>query len=202
VDSANPTLTLVTKYGLESYWDFGFVQVSTDNGQTWTSLANAYTTSDYYTDVQEIIDNLPGLTDYNPDWPDWTTMTFDLSAYAGSTVMINFRYMTDEGANYEGWFINTADVSGTALTLTPYPPYTKASFKVTVVHAIVCDGHTIYVPLEMWLTGTTQKGMGVGYAKRPTYVIMVVSPIMHEGTVDYNFQVTKTPLFKFLCDHN
>jgi len=41
VDSANPTLTLVTKYGLESYWDFGFVQVSTDNGQTWTSLANA-----------------------------------------------------------------------------------------------------------------------------------------------------------------
>jgi immune inhibitor A len=200
VNPTDPTLTLITKYGLETNWDFGFVQVSTDNGVTWTSLANTNTTSVYLTDVQAIVNNLPGFTGYNLEWPGWTTETFDLSAYAGQTVKITFRYMTDEATNYEGWFIKGSDVSGTALALTPYPPYPKASFQVTVVNAIVCDGHTIFVPLDMWLTSATQKGMSVGFAKNPSYVVLVVSPIMHEGTVDYAFQATKLPLFKFFSD--
>ena len=200
VNSANPTLTLTTKYGLETNWDFGFVQVSTDNGVTWTSLANANTTSTYLTDVQAIVNNLPGFTDYNLEWPAWTTETFDLTAYAGQTVKINFRYMTDEATNYEGWFIKSADVSGTTLALTPYPPYPKASFQVTAVSAIVCDGHTIFVPLDMWLTNATQKGMSVGFAKNPSYVVLVVSPIMHEGTVDYNFQATGLPFLHWCHD--
>jgi hypothetical protein len=149
--------------------------------------------------VQAIVDNLPGLTDYNPDWPDWTTMTFDLSAYAGQTVKINFRYMTDEAANYEGWFINSASVGSTGLALTPYPPYPEAEFQVTVVHAIVCDGHTIYVPLDMWLKEGTNKGMSIGFAKKPSYIVLVVTPIMQKGQADYKFQATTKLLCKFFC---
>jgi hypothetical protein len=202
VNPADPTLTLVTKWGIEydpypppAGWDFGFVQVSTDNGQTWTSLANEYTTSDYLTNVQAIIDNLPGLTGYNPDWPDWTTMTFDLTAYAGMNILVDFRYMTDQFTNLEGWFIQDAAVSGNSLTLTAtYPP---ASFQVTVVSAIVTHGRTVYVPLDMWLTKDTNKGVSLAFAQKPSYVVMVVSPTMLHGTVDYKFQVTKTPLLKF-----
>jgi hypothetical protein len=32
VDGADPTLTMTTYWDIEDYWDFGFVQVSTDNG--------------------------------------------------------------------------------------------------------------------------------------------------------------------------
>jgi hypothetical protein len=191
VNPADPTLTLVTKYGLESNWDFGFVQVSTDNGQTWTSLANAYTTSSYLTDVPAIYNKMPGLTDYNPDWPGLTTMTFDLSAYAGSTVMINFRYMTDEGANYEGWFINSASISGTALTFTAYPPYPKASFQVTAVKAVAADGKYVYIPYDLRLDSNAWTGEHNTFAKSPTYIVLVVSPTMHQGTVDYQFRVYK-----------
>lgn len=197
VTSANPTLTLLTKYGLESNWDFGFVQVSTDNGLTWTSLANENTTSSYLTDVQAIVDNLPGFTGYNLEWPGWTTESFDLSAYVGMNVLINFRYMTDESTNYEGWFINSASVSSTSLTLTPYPPYPKANYQVTIVNALVICGKTLYVPLDMWLTKNTFKGMSVAAAMKPSYAVMIVSPTMPQGTVDYKFQATKLPIFKF-----
>jgi immune inhibitor A len=196
VNSANPALTLVTKYGMETTYDFGFVQISTDNGLTWTSLSNQYTTSNYATDVQAIINNMPGLNDYNPDWPNYTTMTFNLTAYAGKDVLINFRYMTDEFTNYEGWFINSATVSGTALTLAPV--YPKATFQVTLLYATVVGGKTLYLPLDMWLT-KDNKGMTVAFPFKQSYVVMIVSPNMPQGTVDYTFQATTKPIFKF-CD--
>jgi hypothetical protein len=198
VNAANPTLTIVTKYGIESFWDFGFVQVSTDSGNTWTSLSNAYTTSDYDPSAHPaIIANLPGLTDYNPDWPSWTTMSFDLTAYAGMTVQIRFRYMTDWGTTYEGWWIDSATVSGTPLTLALAAVAYKATFQVTIVQAIVLCGKTTYLPYDMWLTKDTNKGMSIGAAMKPSYVLLVVSPTMHAGFVDYKFQATKLPIFKF-----
>ena len=45
--AANRTLTFDTKYETETGWDFAFVQVSTDDGLTWTSLANTGTTSEH-----------------------------------------------------------------------------------------------------------------------------------------------------------
>ena len=43
------TLSFDTLWDLEDYWDFGFVQVSTDGGYTWTSLEDnqGYSTSDH-----------------------------------------------------------------------------------------------------------------------------------------------------------
>jgi hypothetical protein len=190
VSASNPTLTIVTKWGIESFWDFGFVQVSTDGGKTWTSLANAYTTSDHDPSAHPaIIANLPGLTDYNPDWPGWTTMTFDLSAYAGKTVMIGFRYMTDWATTYEGWWINSATVGGTALTLAPV--YPKASYQVTAVKAVAADGKFVYIPYDVRLDSNTWTGEHNTFAKSPTYIVLVVSPTMHQGTVDYEFRVYK-----------
>jgi predicted RNA-binding protein with TRAM domain len=201
VKSSDPTLTIVTRYGIESFWDFGFVQVSTNNGRTWTSLSNAYTTSGHDASARYyIVANLPGLTGdpdygYSPDWPDWTTMSFDLTAYAGKTVQIRFRYMTDWGTTYEGWWINSATVSGKPLTLSLLPA--KASYQVTVVQAIVAFGKTTYVPYDMHLADLTEKGMGIAFAKNPGYVVLVISPTISLGDIDYTFQVTNTPLFKF-----
>jgi hypothetical protein len=194
VSSANPTLTIVTAYGLETLWDYGFVQVSTDGGATWTSLANAFTTMDHDPSAHpDIIANLPGLTDYNPDWPAWTTMDFDLAAYAGMNVMIGFRYMTDWATTYEGWWINSATVSGTALTLTQVPQTAKAQFQVTSVTVHLVDGKIEYIPNEMPINDPTNTGFALEQAYRPNYVILVVTPWMPFGTVDYSFQVAKLP---------
>jgi hypothetical protein len=193
VDPESPTLTLATAYSMEydeDYglgWDFGFVQVSVDGGQTWTSLENEYTTYDYETNVQAIIDQLPGLTYVNPDWPDITLMTFDLSAYAGENVLIWFRYMTDQYTNWPGWYIESASVSSTPLELTPI--YPEADFMVTAVYAFVMGKCTIYIPVDMWLSDKTEVGTTFGLEK-PSYTILIVSSKSQHGFVDYAFKAT------------
>ena len=102
------TLSFDTSYAIEEQWDFGFVQVSTDGGSTWVSLANDYTRSDIVIDGHpDIAANLPGFTGFGSG-----NMAFDLSAYVGSEVMVAFRYMTDWGYTEQGWFVDNIAING------------------------------------------------------------------------------------------
>ncbi|UJF26333.1 immune inhibitor A domain-containing protein [Planococcus sp. 107-1] len=103
VPAANPTLTFDHYYDIEEQWDFGMVQVSTDNGETWKSLENENTRSDVVEEGYPTIkENVPGFTGTNGDW---ATESFDLSAYAGKDVLVSFRNLTDWGSNNPGWYI-------------------------------------------------------------------------------------------------
>jgi len=102
------TLTFDTYYAIELQWDFGFVQVSTDGGATWTSLANDYTRDDIVLEGHpDIAANLPGFTGTGDG-----NMAFDLSAYVGGEVMIAFRYMTDWGTTEQGWYVDNIAING------------------------------------------------------------------------------------------
>ncbi len=122
------TLSFLTLYDLEEFWDFGIVQVSTDNGATWTTLGNGDTTSDFFTDVPAIYDNLPGLTgvsgvDLSTEDPDnpspaaWVPESYDLSAFSGP-ILIGLRFMSDESANGNfyvdppNWYVDDVTVDG------------------------------------------------------------------------------------------
>jgi hypothetical protein len=107
-------LTFTSVWDMEDYWDFGFVQVSTDGGLTWTSLPGDYTTNDYDPNAHpDIIANLPGITSFQLT-P--VKMSYDLSAYAGMDVLLAFRYMTDWGTYFEGWYIWDVYVDGKLIT--------------------------------------------------------------------------------------
>lgn len=89
-------------------WDFGFVQVSTDGGDTWETLSNENTSDVMHPDGYPAIrENLPGFTG---TYDDWKTEEFDLTPYAGSEVHIAFRYMTDWASNGSGWFIKNIEI--------------------------------------------------------------------------------------------
>ncbi|WP_342433246.1 choice-of-anchor J domain-containing protein [Neobacillus sp. FSL H8-0543] len=107
--NTNPTLSFDTKYDIEENWDFGVVQVSTDNGETWTSLANSHTTdvidANGYPKIKQ---NLPGFTGSSNGW---TTESFDLSQYSGQKVLVAFRYMTDWASNEAGWYVSNLKVN-------------------------------------------------------------------------------------------
>ncbi|MGE5630832.1 MAG: choice-of-anchor J domain-containing protein, partial [Caulobacteraceae bacterium] len=102
------TLKFDHLYDIEEAWDYGLVQVSTDNGNSWTSLANADTRSDLDPDgYPAISEKLPGFTG---TIGEWTTEEFDLSSYAGNKILVAFRYMTDWGTNGAGWYIKNIEV--------------------------------------------------------------------------------------------
>lgn len=108
VPTENPTLTFDHFYDIEEGWDYAVVQVSTDNGQTWTSLSNENTREDVVEEGHPTIkENVPGFTGHATDW---TTESFDLSAYAGQDVLVSFRNLTDWGYNDKGWFIKNINL--------------------------------------------------------------------------------------------
>ncbi|MDN7241857.1 immune inhibitor A [Planococcus sp. N028] len=103
VPADNAVLTFDHYYDIEEQWDFGMVQVSTDNGETWKSLENENTRSDVVAEGYPTIkENVPGFTGHKLNW---STEKFDLSAYAGQEVLVSFRNLTDWGHNDKGWFI-------------------------------------------------------------------------------------------------
>ncbi len=108
VDAAPPvTLTFATYYAIEPYYDFGFVEVATDTA--WvplpiTSGGNKITTEpDPGSGVPA--EGLTGTSD------GWMEASVDLSAYAGQTVRLRFRYWTDRATTWGGWFVDDLTLS-------------------------------------------------------------------------------------------
>jgi hypothetical protein len=186
VDGADPTLVMTTYWDIEDYWDFGFVQVSTDNGDTWTSLTNEYTTDIYDPNAHpDVIANLPGLTGWSGDFLE---INFDLSAYADQDVLIGLRYVTDWATVYEGWFVeDTVTVSGAPVTFEPFFP--EADFMVTLVEKkTLRSGRVKYKVRDMHIWDETEFGATLAYLSHCREAFLIVSPIMEDGFVDYEFK--------------
>ena len=104
-----------TWYNIESNWDFGFVQVSEDNGATWKSLSTPNTTTEVVPDAYPtVVENVPGYTGSSNGWKH---ESIDLSAYAGKQIKLQFRYATDWGTNLEGFFVDNVQVTKNGTTL-------------------------------------------------------------------------------------
>jgi hypothetical protein len=109
------TLTFKTWYDLEEEWDFGFVEVSTDGGQTWSQLPGSITRTSTNPNGSTAWKNALGsaastdaaITGSSGGWVD---ASFDLPAASG--ILIRFNYYTDEAVNGRGWFIDQLQVDG------------------------------------------------------------------------------------------
>ena len=114
VPAGTPTLVFDTKYDTEPGFDSFFVQVSTDGGATYHSLANADTTCDLDPGANaNLLDNCPGL---NGDSGGWVTETFDLTPYAGQTILLALRYVTDANTRGSGVWVDNVRVGGTLVS--------------------------------------------------------------------------------------
>ena len=60
-----------------------------------------------------LVAQLPG---FNGDSVGWKSETFDLSAYAGQTVLLAFRYITDANARGTGVWIDNVRIGGTVIS--------------------------------------------------------------------------------------
>ncbi|KZE64407.1 protease [Fictibacillus phosphorivorans] len=104
----NVSLEYDVWYEIEENWDYGMVQVSTDNGATWKSLSTPHTNSDLVEGGYPAIKaNLPGYTGSSNGW---LHESIDLSNYAGKEIQLQFRSMTDWVANLNGMFVDNISV--------------------------------------------------------------------------------------------
>jgi hypothetical protein len=94
-------------YFIEDGWDYGYVEVSTDGGETWTILRGKYTTDDN----PQGNSYGPGYTGQSSNQPDaqaegWLHETIDLSAYVGRQILLRFETITDDAVNQPGMVVD------------------------------------------------------------------------------------------------
>jgi len=114
IPGGSPQLEFDAAWDLETTFDWGYAQVTTDNGETFTSLD--------CTDTQDDTTggNVgPGFGQgFNGQGPDSSGGVFrhqvcDLSPYAGQTVGLAFRYFSDSNTHGEGFWVDNVAINGT-----------------------------------------------------------------------------------------
>jgi len=110
IPAAGAKLTFYEWYDIEEYYDFGFVEVSSDNGMSWSALPGRYTTNE-----NPFGGNTGnGITGASKRY---ILETMDLTAYAGKDVLIRFR-LTQDGAVYGlGWTLDDITVTSATGTI-------------------------------------------------------------------------------------
>jgi immune inhibitor A len=197
-DAVDPALVVEMQWDIENGWDFAFVQVSTDGGESWTSLANAYTTDIADPDVMpSIAENLPGLTGSSGGF---VTVSFDLSAFAGDQVMYRFRYMTDWASHEGGVYIKSVAINGQDVDLASLmnnsPEPVDTNFMVTIYCPGAYGSNGVYnLPLIMnlRLDQMTEEALRT-ITSLTVYpdIYIIVSP--QNGPADYGFELFNAPL--------
>jgi immune inhibitor A len=105
---SSATLTFWTWYDIERWYDYGYVEVSTDSGDTWQVLPGHSTTDE---DPLSLAYG-PGYTGISGggEEPSWVQETIDLTPFAGQRISLRFEYVTDSGLSTSGWAIDDVGV--------------------------------------------------------------------------------------------
>jgi len=89
-------------YDIEEDWDYAYIEVSTDGGQTWDILTGQHTT-----------DSNPNGNSFGQAYtrqsqndadegPDWVEEEINLTPYVGREILLRFEYVTDGAVNQVG----------------------------------------------------------------------------------------------------
>jgi Immune inhibitor A peptidase M6 len=124
VPTSDPTLRFLAKYGAEPGFDYGYVIVSTDGGATYTAIAGDKTVEG------------PLGPAVNGTTNGFEPHTYDLSAYAGQSVLLGLRYVSDVSINEGGLLVDDVTLGATPISdgssLTGFKSITE--IKATAVH--------------------------------------------------------------------
>jgi len=104
LSAGSATLTFRTWYDIQTHWHYGYVEISTDGGFTWTTLEGNITTDDNPNGNNSEGNGITGKSG------GWISASFDLSAHAGQDVILRFRYETDGSVAYAGWAIDDPQI--------------------------------------------------------------------------------------------
>ena len=120
--AAGSVLSYWASYNLEFQWDGVVVEISADGGTTWSTLAPAAGYPDKLSQTQgngcnylATQDAFTGPSD-NASLVPWTQYTSNLSpAYDNKTVRIRWRFTSDPGAEFDGFFLDTISITNVRL---------------------------------------------------------------------------------------
>jgi immune inhibitor A len=108
------TLEYWAWWQIEENYDFAYVEVSTDGGQTWKTL-RAPSSTDNNTTGANMGWGYTGCSGVGGDpgtgcQAEWVKESVDLSAYAGQKIKVRFEYVTDAALDYPSLMLDDISI--------------------------------------------------------------------------------------------
>lgn len=101
------TLSFQHLHSIESNWDGGVVEISTNNGSTWSDLGNFFTANGYTTTLNSSTNPLSGRRAFSGNSTSFKLSVIDLSSFKGQSVRIRFRLGSDNSTGTTtGWYVD------------------------------------------------------------------------------------------------
>ncbi len=123
-------------YQMEDTYDGGVLEISTDDGASWSDLGPMITAGGYTGTIVpgSALSGRMAWTGTSPGYPAFNPVTVDLGlAYSGLTVRIRFRTASDGGVGDDGWSIGNLLVQDNQ----------AAVFRVLVAESSPCGPLTV-----------------------------------------------------------
>lgn len=97
-------------WNTEASYDGAWLEISSDNGITWSDISRAAFIKNGYNN-NLLIATKSVRKAFSGNGPGWVESIVDLSPYAGKSVKIRFQYSCDEGTNFEGWYLDDIKIT-------------------------------------------------------------------------------------------
>ena len=134
---SSPRLTFYTKYDFENDWDYGQVEISTNNGASWIPLSGQYTNSGTGS-FQPTGEPL-----YDGTLTDWVREEISLTPYLSSQFKIRFELKSDVSIQKDGWYVDDIGIiyySANSVELTSFTTLIEGLYNGT---SMVSDTVTV-----------------------------------------------------------
>ena len=130
---ANASISFSAKWNLERIYDYVSFDVSTNNGLTWVQQCGKFTK----TFTQNTV--MPSVTGYTGTQESWVNEEISLSEYAGQTVNVRFRLVTDNGGNLDGFYFDDFKVNVLQNSVLSASQFEMQKFKIypTPTHSLL-----------------------------------------------------------------
>ena len=92
------------QWEIEVLFDYGQVQLSTNNGTTWIPLSGQYTNLGMYSQPN-------GVSLYDGSQYSWIHEIIDITDYLSHQFMLRFSLSSDLAGNLDGWYIDNVKIS-------------------------------------------------------------------------------------------
>ncbi|MCB1054606.1 MAG: trypsin-like peptidase domain-containing protein [Acidobacteria bacterium] len=112
VPAASETvLSFWHRFNLESGFDGGVLEISTDAGATWQDIlagnAGRFLVGGYNSTISTSFNSpIAGRDAWSANSGGWTEVQVDLSDFAGQDVLLRWRIACDVSVSAEGWFVD------------------------------------------------------------------------------------------------
>ncbi|GBD87733.1 bacterial leucyl aminopeptidase precursor [bacterium BMS3Abin03] len=99
------TIEFQTQWNIETDWDYGQFQVSTDLGSSWESMKGKYTNAGTGSFQP------PGEPLYDGVQPTWVKESIDISEFIGKQITFRYLIMSDSYITKDGWYVDDINVT-------------------------------------------------------------------------------------------